>query len=153
MRKPYFPSIKSDPAPLRIKIERRVRFEETDPLAIAWHGRYASYFEDARCALGEKYHIGYLDFHRNGVITPIKIMHTDYHLPLRLGEVFTIEGILHWNEAARINMEFVIRNNEGLLATTGYTVQVFLDLENNLLLMSPPFYRDFLEKWRAGLLP
>ena len=60
MRKPYFPSRKRDPSPLRVTVERRVRFEETDPLAIVWHGRYASYFEDARSAAGEKYGIGYL---------------------------------------------------------------------------------------------
>ncbi len=152
MHKPYFPSAKSGPPPLRITVERKVRFEETDPLAIVWHGRYASYFEDVRCALGEKYNIGYLDFHSNGIVTPIRIMHADYRLPLKLREAFTIEGILHWTEAARINMEYVIRNSEGHIATTAYTVQVFLDLDNNLLLMPPAFYRDFCDKWREGLL-
>ena len=150
MRRPYFPSKKGDPAPLRVTVERRVRFEETDPLAIVWHGRYASYFEDARSAAGEKYGIGYLDLHRNGIIAPIRIMHSDYHHPLRYNETFSIEGVIHWTEAARINMEYVIRNKDGLLATTGYTVQIMLDLEDNLLLIPPPFYKEFRDKWRTG---
>ena len=153
MHKPCFPPAKSGPPPLKVTVERRVRFEETDPLAIVWHGRYASYFEDVRCALGERYGIGYLDCHRNGIVVPIRIMHADYLLPLRLREIFTIEGILHWTEAARINTEYIIRDSEGRISTTGYTVQVFLDLNYNLLLMFPQFYKEFCDKWRAGLLP
>jgi acyl-CoA thioester hydrolase len=150
MRVPYFPSKKGDPPPLRATVERRVRFEETDPLGIVWHGRYASYFEDARSAAGDKYGIGYLDLHRNGIIAPIRIIHSDYHHPLRYNETFSIEGVIHWTEAARINMEYIIRNKDGLLTTTGYTVQIMLDLEDNLLLISPPFYKEFREKWRTG---
>ncbi|MBA4417515.1 MAG: acyl-CoA thioesterase [Syntrophus sp. (in: bacteria)] len=150
MRKPYFPSNENAPLPLRVTVERRVRFEEVDPLAIVWHGRYASYFEDARNAIGEKYGIGYIDFHGNGVVAPVRIMHIDYHLPLGLNEIVTIEGVLHWTEAARINMEFIIRNSKGIVSTTGFTVQVFLDGNNELLLMRPPFYREFCEKWRTG---
>ena len=151
MRKPYFPFQKYDPPPLHITIKRRVRFEETDPLSIVWHGRYASYFEDGRVAIGEKYGIGYLDFYRNGVVAPIKIIHIDYHLPLRFHEEFTLEGILHWSESARINFEYLIRNSEGQISTTGYTVQIMLDQEHHLLLLPPPFYLEFRERWKEGV--
>jgi acyl-CoA thioester hydrolase len=152
MHKPYFTSAADDAPPLRVTVERRARFEEIDQLGIVWHGRYASYFEDARSAAGERYGIGYMEFQKNGVVAPIRIMHTDYHLPLRLNETFTIEGILRWTEASRINIEYIIRNSKNLVSTTGYTVQVLLDLNDNLLLVPPPFYRDFREKWRAGKL-
>ena len=59
MIKPYFPSSKEQPLPLRIQAKRRVRFEEVDSLGFVWHGRYPSFFEDARTALGDKYDIGY----------------------------------------------------------------------------------------------
>ena len=150
MRKPYFPFIKDNPAPLRVQVERRVRFEETDQLGIVWHGRYASFFEDARSAAGEKYGIGYPDFYKNEVIAPIRILHTDFHFPLKFNETFVIEGVLHWTEATRINIEYLIWNSDGRLSTTGYTVQVLLDKDEQLFLIPPPFYRDFREKWRAG---
>ena len=70
MRKPYFPRRVGDPPPLRILVQRRVRFEEVDPLGIVWHGRYPGYFEDARVALGSRYGIGYEDFIRHGVPVP-----------------------------------------------------------------------------------
>ena len=152
MIKPYFRAKAGQPSPLRICIEQSVRFEEVDSLGIVWHGRYASYFEDARVSFGDRYGIGYMDFYSNGVVAPVKQMHFDYHKPLRFGDKMTIEAILHWSEAARINFEFIIRNSSGELATTGYSVQMMLDFKDNILVVLPPFYESFLNKWQAGKL-
>jgi acyl-CoA thioester hydrolase len=148
--KPYFYDQKNAPAPLRIHVNRRVRFEEVDAIGIVWHGRYASYFEDARSALGDSYGIGYLDLFNNGIVAPIKKLHIDYHRPLKYPEDFTIDGILHWSDAARINYEFIIRDSKGNVVTTGYSVQVMLDKGNNLYMVSPPFYQEFCRRWKAG---
>lgn len=152
MIKPYFPAREGQPPPLRVQVTRRVRFEEVDALGIVWHGRYSSFFEDARAALGDKYGIGYMDFYAHGVVVPIKKMHIDFYRPLKLRERITIEGILHWSEAARIDFEFVIRDGEGRVATTGYAVQMMLDLNENILMIPPPFYKAFCERWKAGEL-
>ena len=152
MLKPYFSKRKDQPEALQVCVERTVRFEEVDALGIVWHGRYASYCEDARIALGQKYGIGYMDFYAHGVVAPIKKMHFDYHRPLRFQETITIEGILHWSEAARMNFEFIIRNCNGDLATTGFTVQMMLDSNENILVIPPPFYVEFCNKWKAGEL-
>lgn len=153
MNKAYFPEREGQPEPLRMTVSRTVRFEELDPLGIVWHGRYTSYFEDARVALGEKYGIGYMDFYHHGVVAPIKKMHFDYHLPLRYRDKMTIEAIWHWSEAVRINFEFNIRNGNAELVTSGYTVQMMLDLDGNILVVPPPFYTAFCNKWKAGQLP
>lgn len=147
---PYFRAGKGAPAPLRAELSRQVRFEEVDPLGIVWHGRYASYFEDARVALGDKYGIGYMDFLGNGVAAPIRTLHVDFFLPLRFREVFTIEGVLHWTEATRLNIEFILRNEARVVTTTGYSVQLMLDADRNVLLVHPPFYREFIDRWRGG---
>ena len=150
MMKPYFPAREGDPPTLRVQIKRQVRFEEVDSLGIVWHGRYPSFMEDARDALGVKYGISYVDFYGHGVIVPIRKIHIDYHHPLRLREIAAIEGFLHWSEASRINFEFVIKNGEGRMTTSGYTVQMMLDMEENILMVPPPFYKAFLEKWKKG---
>ena len=149
MRKSYFRTEAGQPAPLRYKVKRRVRFEEVDPLQIVWHGRYPSYFEDARVALCEKFGIGYLTLYNNGILAPIKKMHIDYHLPLNFQDEFEIDALLHWSEAARINMEFVITHN-GDIASSGYTVQLMLDYDQNLFMLKPHFYKDFCDRWKAG---
>ncbi len=152
MKKKYFRQQEDAPAPLRCRVDRVVRFEEVDALAIVWHGRYPSYFEDGRVLLGEKYGLGYMDFYRHGVIAPIKQMHVDYRLPLSFGEPFTIEAILHWADATRLNHEFILRNEAGEVTTTGYSVQLLMDQEQNVLLLPPPFYNDFRQRWLAGEL-
>ncbi|MEW5910281.1 MAG: acyl-CoA thioesterase, partial [Thermodesulfobacteriota bacterium] len=94
MVKPYFSASDDQIPPLRHSVTRKVRFEEVDALGIVWHGRYASYFEDARAALGDRFGIGYLDFYTKGIFAPIKKMHIDYHIPLHFTEPFSIEAIL-----------------------------------------------------------
>ncbi len=152
MRKAYFPKEEGAPAPLACTVERRVRFEEVDPLGIVWHGRYASFFEDARVALGEKYGIGYMDLYRNGILAPIKKFHVDHFSPLAFGDEFTVEGILHWSPAARINFEFIIRNRKGEQAARGYTVQMMLDTERNICMVHPPYFKAFCDRWEKGEL-
>ena len=152
MQKGYFKSVAGDPEPLRVTVERTVRFEEVDPLGIVWHGRYPGYFEDARVAFGDRYGIGYMDFYRAGILAPIKKLHVDYQRPLRFSDPFTIEGVLHWSEAARLNFEFILRNASGEVTTSGYTVQMLMDTEHTVLLVPPPFYQQFCARWAKGEL-
>ena len=152
MRKPYFVRREGAPPPLRAQVERRVRFEEVDPMGIVWHGRYPGYFEDARAALGSRCGLGYEDFIRHGVPAPIRKLQIDYLSPLRFRQEFTIEAILHWSDAARLDFEFLIRGADGHLAATGCSVQLMLDATGGLLLLPPPFVQAMRERWREGLL-
>ncbi|MFO7766671.1 MAG: acyl-CoA thioesterase [Pelovirga sp.] len=152
MRKPYFRPCEGAPLPLRTLVRRTVRFEEIDPLGIVWHGRYPGYLEDGRVALGRQYGLGYMDFYHHGVMAPIKQMHLDYQLPLRFEEVFSIEALLHWSDATRLNHEFILRNSADQVVTTGYTVQLLTDPQQQTLLVPPPFYEEFRQRWRAGEL-
>lgn len=149
MRKPYFPD-NGGPMPLCLSVERPVRFEEVDPLGIVWHGRYASYFEDARVAHGDRFGIGYLDFFNHGITTPIKQFHVDYSQPLVYGKAYRIEARLHWTEAARLNYAFEITDAAGAVATRGYSVQLMVDARQELMVFPPDFYVAFLERWRSG---
>ncbi|MDY0190911.1 MAG: acyl-CoA thioesterase [Desulfuromonas sp.] len=152
MKKRWFAKIENAPEPLSIVVQRQVRFEEVDAIGIVWHGRYPSYFEDARVALGAQYGLGYMDFYAQGVIAPIKQMHIDYHKPLRFTDEFTIEALWHWSEAARLNFEFIVRNSQQQIVTTGYSVQMLLDTEVNIMVVPPLFYQQFLQRWQQGEL-
>jgi acyl-CoA thioester hydrolase len=152
MNKGYFKTEPGEPAPLKKLVRRTVRFEEVDAMNIVWHGRYASYFEDARVALGDSVGLGYLDYYNNGVMTPIKKLQIDYVKPLTYGDYFSIEAIMHWTEAARINMEFILRNQSDEVVTTGYSIQLMLDTEGELFLGAPPCHLRLQERWRTGEL-
>lgn len=150
MKTRYFKQKDHFPEPLQARTFRIVRFEEVDSLGIVWHGRYPSYFEDARVALGDKYGIGYMDFYCNKVLAPIKKMHIDYFLPLRFQDQFEIQALLYWSEAARINHEFKIVNHDQELVAQGYSVQMFVDKDGQYMLSMPDFYARFCENWNQG---
>ncbi len=150
MKKPYFKKNAADPMPLEGIVKRQIRFEEVDMLRIAWHGHYTSFFEDARIQLGNQYKIGYMDLYSHGILAPIKTMHVDFINPLRFMEEITIEGILHYSEASRINTEYIIRDKEGKVTATGYVVQMMLNTDYELLLIQPDYYKEFCNKWKAG---
>ncbi|MDR1777933.1 MAG: acyl-CoA thioesterase [Desulfovibrio sp.] len=140
----------SCPAPLCCTISRFVRFEEVDPLNIAWHGHYASYFEEARVAFGKAYGLAYLDLYAAGIVAPIKQIHIDYKHPLHFDEECRITASLFWSDAARLNFEYEITNKTSIITTRGYTVQLFLSLTGDLYLAKPDYYEEFCKKWENG---
>ncbi len=152
MKKPYFKKNANDPMPLKGIVKRQIRFEEVDMLQIVWHGHYTSFFEDARIQLGNHYGIGYMDLYSKGILAPIKTAHVDFINPLKFMEEITIEGILHYSEASRINSEYIIRNKENKVAATGYVVQMMLNTDYELFLTQPDYYKNFCEKWKASKL-
>lgn len=130
----------------------RVRFVETDPLGIVWHGNYIQYFEDGREAFGRHHGISYLDQKEFGFATPIVKSQTDHKLPLRYGDVATIKTIFVDNPAAKMVFRYEIYNQNQQLVCTGETVQVFVDNigDGDLSLTSPDFFINW--KKRVGLL-
>lgn len=146
----YFPHIPGAPPPLVAEIRRKVRFEEVDALGIVWHGRYPSYMEDGRMAFGEKFGMGYLDMYREKFLAPVVQMHIDYHSPLVFGEEFTITASLHWAEAVRMNFQYQIAAEGGRIAASGYTVQLLLNIERELLMIRPPFVEEFCARWKEN---
>ncbi|WP_428898332.1 acyl-CoA thioester hydrolase [Parelusimicrobium proximum] len=148
--KEYFKIEQDAPAPIEIEIKRRVRFDELDPLAIMWHGNYASFFEEARVALGNKYGIGYMDFAESKTIIPLKKFHVDFFAPLEFNNEYTVRARLHFTHAARLNFEYEIYNASGKLMTTGYTVHMILDKDNNIMVAKPAFFEEFCVKWQKG---
>ncbi len=144
-KKPYFKSDNEGPPPLSATTNRKVRFEEVDPLGIVWHGRYPSYFEDGRVAFGDKFDLSYITMRKENFYAPIVKMHIDYHHPLKYHEEMTIISTLHWSDAAKLNFEYEILTESGQVATTGYTVQLLTNLDKDTLMTRPEFVEKFCD--------
>ena len=131
---------------LTVSQEIRVRFNETDPLGIVWHGYYITYFEDGREAFGRKHGIGYLDIHAHGYTTPIVKSSCEHKLPLRYGDVVRIETTIVDTPAAKMIYRFKIFDADNNIACTGETIQVFMNSDGVMLLNYPPFYEEWRKK-------
>lgn len=131
---------------LIVSQEIRVRFNETDPLGIVWHGYYITYFEDGREAFGRQHGISYLDIFDSGFTTPIVKSVCEHKLSLRYGDVARIETTIVNTPAAKMIFRYKIFDSNNEIACTGETIQVFLDSKGELQLTIPPFFEDWKRK-------
>ena len=125
--------------------EFNIRFSEVDSMNIVWHGSYALYFEDAREAFGKKYNLEYLYMFEQGFYAPLVELHFEYKKPLKYKDFAKIVITYRDIESAKLIFDYkiyLLPNNE--LIATGYSIQVFLD-RNYQLMWSVP---DFIVKWK-----
>ncbi len=148
----YFNVPGDAPRPVSASVTRRCQFSEVDALAIAWHGRYASFFEEAATELGHKCGLTYEAMREAGVTAPVVQLHIDYYRPLRLNERFTVQASVIWSEGAKLNTQFLITGEDGACACTGYTVQMFVETATGeVCIFPPPLLTAFHDKWLAGI--
>ncbi|OGW48326.1 MAG: hypothetical protein A2078_15450 [Nitrospirae bacterium GWC2_57_9] len=147
----YFERIPGSPDPIVVDIKRRVRFNEADPMAIVWHGRYPLFFEEAAEELGRRCGLSYSDFFDAGVRAPVVELHIDYFQPLFLDEEFTIRASLIWHEGSRLNTEYHLIKQNGSLASSAYMVQLFSDHRTGeAYMVSPELLERCRRRWKAG---
>lgn len=120
-------------------------------MSIVWHGNYAMYFELAREAFGYKYGLEYLKIYGNGFYAPIVKLGFDYKSVLKYGDDVEVKIIYIPTASAKICYDYQVfkktKNGRKILAATGESMQVFTDLEHNLVLENPAFYLTWKKKW------
>ncbi|MDR6921710.1 acyl-CoA thioesterase [Chryseobacterium sp. 2987] len=126
--------------------EVRVRFNETDPLGIVWHGHYIVYFEDGREAFGREHGLTYLDIQKAGFVTPIVKSTCEHFLPLKYGETFRIVTTFINSVSAKLIYRYELFNQDNQLVCSGETIQVFLDNNGGLCLYNPDFFQAWKDK-------
>lgn len=147
----YFERVPGSPGPIVVELQRRVRFNEADPMAIVWHGRYPLFFEEAAEELGRRCGLSYSDFYEAGIRAPVIELHIDYFQPLFLDEVFTIRASLIWNEGSRLDTEYQLIKQNGKLASSAYMVQLFSDHRTGeAYMVSPELLERCRRRWKAG---
>jgi acyl-CoA thioester hydrolase len=147
----YFERVPGAPDPIVVEVKRRVRFNEADPMAIVWHGRYPLYFEEASEELGRKCGLSYPDYFEAGLRAPIVELHIDYFKPLFLDEEFTVKASLIWYEGARLNTEYQLIKQDKSVASSAYMVQLFINHQTGEpYLVSPELLVKCRRRWKAG---
>jgi len=132
---------------LKATKEIDIRFSEVDSMNIVWHGSYTLYFEDVRETFGKKYGLGYLDIFGNGYYAPLIELHISYKKPLTYKQKAKIDISFRNTDAAKIIFDYEIYDLEdGSLIATGYSVQVFLDKQFQLVWTNPEFFIEWKRK-------
>ena len=133
---------------LKATVPFNIRFSEVDSMNIVWHGSYVMYFEDAREAFGKKYGIAYLDIFGHGYYAPLVDLSFKYKSPITYDMKPEITITYKPVDAAKIVFDYEITNPEnGEVLATGHSVQVFMDLNYQLVWVNPDFYEEWKKKW------
>ncbi len=149
----YFKVLEGSPEPLVVRIKRRVNFSEVDVMGIAWYGRYPVFFEQAAAELGRLCGLSYKTFYEANLRAPIVQFHIDYHKTLTLDEEFTIKASFIWSEGARLNTEYTLIKEDGAIAASAYTIQMFIDsVSGEFCLATPELLKECRRRWEAGEL-
>ena len=127
-----------------------IRFSEVDSMNVVWHGSYMLYFEDARELFGEQYDLSYMGYVRHGYYAPMVEMNIQWKKPILYGMRPRIDIIYRPTVAAKVVFDYEIHDtaDESLIATA-HSVQVFMDLNYQLVLYSPKFYEEWQQRWHV----
>ena len=124
-----------------------IRFSEVDSMNVVWHGSYPLYFEDAREAFGKEHDLEYMGFVKHGYYAPLVELTFHYKKAIRYGMRPRIDILYRPTDAAKIVFDYEIRDPEDeTLLATGHSVQVFMDLNYQLVWDNPPFYEEWKKR-------
>lgn len=121
------------------EITLSIPFHDIDPLAVAWHGHYAKYFELARCALLESFDYSYEQMAQSGYAWPVIDLHVRYVKALRYRQTVRVVAALEeWENRLKIGYR-ILDAASGERMAKGSTVQVAVTLPGfEMQLVSPP---------------
>ena len=124
-----------------------VQFYDLDPMDVVWHGNYARFLEQGRCALLDRIGYNYAQMRESGYAWPIVDMRIKYVRPIRMAERIVVTASLLEYEN-RLKLDYRIRRQtDGAVLTKAQTVQVAVHMATGeMLLESPPI---LFEKIRA----
>ena len=133
---------------LKARKPLEIRFSEVDSMKVVWHGSYILYWEDAREYFGRQYGLGYEDYLANSHYAPIVEMQCKYKRPLFYGRHYYVDIIYRPTRSAKVVFDYEIHDAEtGELMAEAHTVQVFTDMNYELVLLPPDVYQAWQQRW------
>jgi len=127
-------------------VEIPVRFAECDPYGVVWHGRYALYLEQAREAMTGHFGFTAARSLALGYRVPITRMEVRYRRPVVADTTVRVTARLRAPEAARLLVDYEVRDAAGELLASAETEQVVVREDGELLLTLPPAIAELARK-------
>lgn len=116
----------------------KAQFYDLDPMDVVWHGNYARYLEQARCALLDAIGYNYPQMHESGYLWPIVDMRIKFVRPLRFAQEFVVTATIIEFEN-RLKIDYRIRDKaSGEVLTKASTIQVAVRAATGELCLESP---------------
>jgi len=103
----------------------RVRYAETDQMAVVYHANYLVWFEVGRVELLRQLGFTYREMEADGMHTPVVEVQCRYKHPARFDDEITIRTRLAQMRTSLLRFQYeVVRNCDGRLLAEGESVHV-----------------------------
>jgi acyl-CoA thioester hydrolase len=122
----------------------RVRYSETDQMAVVYHGNYAQYFEMGRVEWLRNLGISYKWMEENGIILPVVSLTMNYKKPARYDDLLTVKTTLISQSSVKIEFEYEIYNESGELLTIGSSILIFVNMKTSRPIAPPDYIKEKL---------
>ena len=125
------------------------QFYDLDPMQIVWHGNYARFLEQARCALLDKIGFGYREMADTGYLWPVVDLRIKYVRPIRFGQEVRVTATMAEYEY-RLKIDYRLTDAaSGEVLTKAHTIQVAVDAATKeLCFQSPAVLYEKVERHR-----
>ena len=130
-----------------IEVTIKAQFYDLDPMEVVWHGNYARYLEQARCALLDSIGYNYPQMHASGHLWPIVDLRIKYVRPLRFAQEFVISAtIVEFENRLKIDYRICDKISGEVLTKATTTQVAVLAATGELCLESPAALTDKLRR-------
>ena len=100
----------------------RVRYAETDQMAVAHHAAYVTWLEEARIAWMRSHGLSYREIEASGTIMPVVEVQVAYRRAARFDDVLEFTTTAKATGPSRVVFSTVIARGEEQLATAAVTI-------------------------------
>lgn len=117
-----------------IAIRDRVRFEETDLMAVVYHSRYLPWLEMGRVAYLRACGVDLNVLMEDGILFPIREIQVKYKHSARFDDEYEVQTTLRVFNRAKLVFDYkVIRVKDGTVFVEGTTTNVFADKNGKIV--------------------
>lgn len=118
--------------------EVRVRYADTDQMAVAYHGAYLPWLEIARTDMLRARGVVYRDLEAAGFRLPVLELQLEFREPARYDDIVLVTARCHERPRVRIRIAYEIHRGATLLARAS-TVHAFVDTRGKVVKPPPVF--------------
>ena len=122
----------------------RVRYADTDQMGIVYYGNYAQYLEQGRTEWLRDLGFSYKWMEENDILLPVIELQIKYKQPARYDDLLNVTTILRKTPTIRIEFDYQIHNQEGVLLVEAFTSLVFKQASTQKLIKAPDYLLEKL---------
>ena len=121
----------------------RVRYAETDKMAVVHHAKYFEWFEVGRTELLRALGLPYPEIEARGYFLPVIEAYCEFRASAFFDELLFVKAMMREVPRVRFRLEYEIFNEAGKLLATGFTAHTFTTHEGRPR-RAPAFFVDLI---------